>query len=292
MIATPSEVFRKVRQDGLRAAGKAAGRRIHALLFQTDWDFELVPALLEQRLREQGRVTIVQIGANVGDTGSDQVCAFLKKHCTRSESSAAAPIRAVLVEPVRHLFRRLEANYAGCRGVVCVNAAIAEVSGTKDFFRLREGIDLARHGLPPFAEELGSFLREQMASLWSHDPGNAALKKFVLANIVVDSVRCLTLQELLALHEIAELDLLQVDTEGYDYQVLRTLDFHQIAPRHINYERIHLHDDEARCRRLLLAHGYALHDHGQDTFCTLGQKQGALRRVRERLYAAWLEAIF
>lgn len=292
MIPHFDRVVRKIRREGLKGAGKAAGRWIHSLLFPTDWDFALVPQTLERVLQERGTVTIVQIGANVGDTGSDQVCGFLKKHCAGTDATVLPPCRAVLVEPVRHLYQRLVMNYANCRGIVCVNAAIAENRGHRDFFRLREGLDLVRHGLPPWAEQLGSFLREQMESLWAQDPTNQALRDFVQANIVVEKVPCLTLQDLIAQHQITEVDLLQIDTEGYDYQILRTLDFRRVAPRYINYERIHLRQDEGNCRRLLLQQGYALHDHGQDTFCVLGQAQGSARAWREAAYAAWLDAIY
>jgi FkbM family methyltransferase len=214
-------------------------------------------------------LTLVQIGANVGNTltGSDPIFKFLERHCGPGRP-AAAPIRAVLLEPVAYLHRKLLANYAGFRGVTCLNVAIAERAGTKPFYRLREGINLAAHGLPPYAEELGSFLRQNLKSLWDHDPGNQALRDFAEANIVEELVPCLTLEQVLARERLAAVDLLLVDTEGYDYEILRSLNFARLAPRHINYEQIHRRRDEAACRRLLLEQGYRLHDHGQDTFCT------------------------
>lgn len=290
MIASIGEITRKVRKDGLKAAFKAAGRRIHSNLFYVDWDFELVPGLLERLMVEQGSLSLIQIGANVGDTGSDQLCKFLKSHCAIPAPNPPR-IRAVLVEPVGHLFRQLQTNYASCPGVVCVNAAIAERPGVKPFYRMREGIDLAGHGLPLWAEELGSFLREHMDCLWRQQPGNARLREFVETNIVVDQVPCMTFRQLVEQNGVEQIDLLQVDTEGYDYQILRTIDFSCTTPRHINYERIHLHGDEAACRRLLLGRGYSLHDHGQDTLCTLGERQGFWRRLCERSYVAWLDAI-
>jgi FkbM family methyltransferase len=282
----------KIRKDGISGAIKTVGRIVHHKVHQPDWDFEIVPSLLSKLVQVQSAVTIVQIGANVGNTGSDQLYGFLKEHCLKPECDGLLSCRAVMVEPVRYLFDQLSANYAGFRGVTCENAAIAETVGTRNFYRLREGIDLQANGLQPWAEQLGSFLPEQMASLWNHDPGNLELRRFVEANIVVEEVRCLSLHDLLAKHQLSGVDLLQIDTEGYDYQILRTIDFKRFTPRYINYERIHLKKDESRCRAMLVDQGYRLHDHGQDTLCehTTGLSLG--NRLCERVYCAWLGSIY
>lgn len=287
-----NKVINKLRRDGLLKALKAVGQVIHHTLYHPDWDFEIVPSLLDKAARENPTVTIIQIGANVGNTGSDQLYGFLKKHCLDSGETPQLRCRAVLVEPVRHLFEQLSVNYANFRGVACEDVAIAETAGTRNFYRLREGIDLEAHGLKPWSEELGSFMPEQMNSLWAHDPENPELRSFVEANIVVDEVRCMSVHELLAKHQLTDIDLLQIDTEGYDFQILRTIDFKKFTPQYINYERIHLKKDEARCRALLLSHGYQLHDHGQDTLCKLTSGQSRAKLWRERAYCAWLNCIY
>jgi len=286
------KVLDKIRKDGITGAFKAVGRIVHHTLYQPDWDFKIVPSLLEKTASEKPVITIVQIGANAGDTNSDQLYGFLKKHCFQEKTTEPPHCRAILVEPVRHLFEQLKANYADFHGVVCENAAISEVTGTRNFYRLREGIDLQAHGLQPWTYQLGSFLPEQMKCLWSHDPGNQKLREFVEANIVTDKVPCLAIHDLLAKHQLTGVDLLQVDTEGYDYQILRTIDFQKFSPRYINYERIHLKKDEPRCRTLLLNHGYSLHDHGQDTLCELAAPQSPVTRWRERIFCAWLDCIY
>jgi FkbM family methyltransferase len=290
-MGTAKRILGKLRRDGFRATAKVTARIIHERLFPTSFDSELVPSLSERILAERGAITLVQIGANTGNTGTDQLYKFLARHCAPG-LPGAPKVRAVLIEPVRHLFEQLTANYAGFTGVSFVQAAIAETSGTKPFYRLREGINLAGHGLPAYAEELGSFLRENLASLWAHDPANQKLKEFVLANIVEETISCLTLEEVLRREKIKDLDLLQIDTEGYDYAILRSLDFARFTPRYINYERIHLERDEAACRRMLLRAGYGLYDHGQDTLCSAQARLGFLKRFREWAYGHWLEAIY
>ena len=65
------------------------------------------------------------------------------------------------------------------------------------------------------------------------------------------------------------MDLLQIDTEGYDYEILRTIDFSRLRPRFINYERELLQDDGPACRSMLSAAGYVLFDWGEDDKDTL-----------------------
>jgi len=286
------KIFNKIQTDGLIMALKAVGRLIHHKLYQPDWDFEIVPAILERLIREKQDVTLVQIGANVGNTDSDQLYGFLKEQCKNAKKSMPSKCRAVMVEPVRHLFEQLSANYTDFPHVACENVAIAEVACMRNFYRLREGIDLEANGLPPWSEQLGSFLPEKMNSLWGHEPENQTLRKFVEANVVVDSVKCISIHDLLEKHQLNVVDLLQIDTEGYDYQILRTIDFKKIAPRYINYERIHLKKEESLCRTLLLSHGYRLHDHGQDTLCEFRPGQFFLKFWRERVYCAWLDCIY
>jgi hypothetical protein len=63
---------------------------------------------------------------------------------------------------------------------------------------------------------------------------------------------------------------LQIDAEGYDFKILKTLDFNKLKPKFINYERVLLQEDEQACREMLEAQGYRLFDWGQDTLCILG----------------------
>ena len=93
-------------------------------------------------------------------------------------------------------------------------------------------------------------------------------------------------------YQLGEINLLQVDTEEYDYEILRAIDFSKILPSHINYERIQLKKDEAACRRLLTKNGYFLHDHGQDTLARRVASFGQLSRLKEAIYCLWLDLVY
>jgi hypothetical protein len=56
--------------------------------------------------------------------------------------------------------------------------------------------------------------------------------------------------------------VLVIDTEGFDYQIIRQVDFKRIHPDIIVYEHKHLsRQDALACRQLLQKQGYALEKH-------------------------------
>jgi len=285
------KILRKIKRDGFIVTLKTIAQIVHNRFLSPDWDFEIVGAILENEVALGNQVTIIQIGANTGNTDSEQIHGFLTKYCSPN-SVMKSVCSAVLVEPVTYLFEQLVKNYAGYRGVFCENVAVAENAGTRSFYRLREGIDLESNGLAPWSEQLGSFIPKQMESLWQHDPKNTRLRKFVENNIVTDEVTCVSIKDLIAKHELTSVNLLLIDTEGYDYMILKTIDFKLFSPCYINFERIHLKKDEPRCRAMLTKNGYRLHDHGQDTLCEHVGRLSNLEILREKVYCIWLNIIY
>jgi hypothetical protein len=70
-------------------------------------------------------------------------------------------------------------------------------------------------------------------------------------------VRCLTLPALLAKYGVHELDLLQIDAQGYDYQILKMVDFRNIKPKIIRFEYNSLSAvEQGECIQLLVSQGY------------------------------------
>ena len=78
-------------------------------------------------------------------------------------------------------------------------------------------------------------------------------------HITKDKIRCLTLTSLLNNHHVKKIDLLIIDTEGYDYQILKQIPFDKIKPKIIIFEDRHLplHQKEY-CKELLIKNGYFL----------------------------------
>lgn len=211
---------------------------------------------------ETGRsFSIVQVGAYIGDTDNDPLYEWLKATLPSHEGSTV-----VLIEPVAEYFEQLRSAYAGMP-VHLENVAITDEAGERDFYRL--GVDPVAHGQPAGLSQVGSLRADRMTMPWDGWDVERGMQKFWLQHRVVEKVRCDTLQAVLDRHNLANIDLLQIDAEGYDYEILRTIDFQRIRPRFINYERVLLLEDEAACRAMMIAAGYVLVDWRQDTLCIL-----------------------
>ena len=263
---------------------KAIDSRINPVNYEPN----LISNLIENIYKKKGKITIVQIGAHKGNTSNDPIHQFIVKHCSADKNPDANDIFILLIEPAKHIFRQLSENHKNLNGVFLENIAIAETSGLKNLFMLRNNINLAEFGMPEWLDQLSSLLPERIGKLWDAYEGNPIYQKFLHENMVVEKVQCVTFHELLTKYNLKEIDLLQIDAEGYDYHILRSINFNKIRPKFINYERVLLQKNESACRNLMLLQNYIIHDHGQNSLCTLDSKRRGFYRFRNKAYNNWL----
>lgn len=223
-----------------------------------------------QEVTKRDGFVIVQIGAYLGDSENDPLFQLLR---TRMKERRGV---LILVEPVKEFFDRLVENYRGIPGVRFENVAISDRSGPATFYRL--GVDPVAHGFPEWLSQLGSLKNERMGALWDKYEANAEYKAFYLAHRIEDKVDCITFSELLSRHRTTKVDLLQMDTEGFEFEIIRTIDFESTPIRFVNYEFVLLHEQKIHTEKILQARGYRLVDFGQDTFCYQAQDGHLARR--------------
>ena len=86
---------------------------------------------------------------------------------------------------------------------------------------------------------------------------------------------CLPLDALCRKHAVERLDLLICDAEGYDFEVLKTLDFERTPPRLVIWEHQHLSPEDAQaCRRYLQERGYAVRELSKDSVALHRERDG------------------
>lgn len=211
--------------------------------------FDDMERLLHALQRDCPRVFFVQVGACEGAIG-DPLGYFMR----------VGRWRGILVEPVPYLAERIRANCGDLSGVTLEHAAIAPEEGERVFHYLEPGEGDLR---PEIHKTLGSFRRE---NLEQHAHYIANFEK----RVVSKPVRCLPLDALCRKHAVKHLDLLFCDAEGYDHEVLRTLDLARTPPRLVVWEHQHLAAaDAASCRQRFEDAGYRV--------CVLAKDSAALR---------------
>ncbi|MCR4280327.1 MAG: FkbM family methyltransferase [Candidatus Komeilibacteria bacterium] len=205
----------------------------------------------EYNSRHNGDVFFVQIGSNDGKTG-DPIYQYVTKHGWRG----------ILVEPIPWLFARLKENYAGYGGLTFENLAVAEETGYKTFHYLDVS---AEKDVPWWFDQLGSFKKE---ILFKHKKEGQEFDKFYRTK----EIEAVTVAGLLDKHTVERIDLLHIDTEGYDYEIIKHVPYERVKPVMILYEHRHLTaDDKVACESLLLKKGYDLIEAKHDTLAIISQ---------------------
>jgi FkbM family methyltransferase len=222
--------------------------------------------LLRAFARSYPDARFVEVGANAGDHHD-----LLREHVLRRRWTG------VMVEPVPYVFERLRRNYGDLGRVELENVAIAGSDGTLPFYHLAEAGPGDAEGLPHWYDGIGSFSRETVLS-------HADLIADIERRLVCTEVPCLTFDSLLARHGLDGIDLLLIDTEGYDYEILRDVDLARYRPRVVVFEHFHLSDeDRAAAREQLAAAGYETLEEHFDTFALDVRREDSLTRLWGRL---------
>jgi FkbM family methyltransferase len=190
----------------------------------------------------------VKVGANDGITGDPCSDILL----------AATNWKGLLIEPVPYCFDRLRANFQDSRRFRLEQIAIGGSAGEAIFYYVDANAIHSIPNLPGWFDQLGSFDKEHILK---HLGG--VLEPF----IIECKVQVCPLSDALARNGIQEVHLLHVDTEGHDYEVLKSLDFAEHMPLLIFVEHKHLSEaKKTEMLHLLQEHGYSVRDCGSDYF--------------------------
>jgi FkbM family methyltransferase len=225
-----------------RPTAHRIAKNVHSALFQRRLD-----NYLRRLARAERNVFFLQIGAHDGKT-DDPLHGLIRKHHWNG----------VLIEPVAYLFNRLVRNYSGVSGLAFENKALADSDGRRMFYHIRQSEDLC----PVWYDQLGSFYKEVILR---HSGGLPNIEDYIEAELV----ECICFRTLVESYSISRIDLILIDTEGYDLQILKQIDFSRFAPRLVIYEEKHLSvEDKQMAKALLTERGYAVFNVGPNNVAT------------------------
>lgn len=207
----------------------------------------------------------IQIGSNDGEQLDPLQTAINTKNW-----------RGIMIEPVPYVFERLHNNYGNNPRVTLENVAIASTAGQLPFYHLAKASPEDQKTLPHWYDALGSFSREVVLR---HEAFIPDIKQ----RVVQSQVNAITFDELCLRHAVHRIDLLHTDTEGYDYEILKTINLARYRPKLVIYEHHHLNSaDRADCQNYMRQHGYALFEEVLDTWCLHLSEVSSFRHYRLR----------
>jgi FkbM family methyltransferase len=153
----------------------------------------------------------------------------------------------ILVEPQPDAFERLRRNYEKFPGLIFERTAIADQECSLPLYKLKE--------------EFAHLFHSDRKTLCSFDPEHITkhLSQRVDLRDALEKVdiQCSTLSRLIEKHHVTKIDLLQIDAEGYDFIIIKSIDFSKVSPLIIHFEHAHLPaTDKAECIQLLISKNY------------------------------------
>lgn len=187
-------------------------------------------------------------------------------------------LTGLIVEPIPQYFEKLRTLYAGSERVTPVNCAITEEDGERTIWRFNP-VAVERGLLPPHFAGISSFLMEDLlkdSGVLGRSSPNKETTEALRSLLQPVPVQCRKMDSLLREYGVANVDILQIDTEGYDYIILKLFDFAKYRPSVVHYEHQHLNPaDRDAAETLLQSHGYELHRNLYDTLAVHGRARNA-----------------
>ena len=212
--------------------------------------------LSEFSLSKKGDFTVIQVGANDGIT-NDPIHKFIKRDRWKG----------VLLEPQPAVFNQyLKKIYQKNEGLHPICAAIGREDGKQKLYKI--GFSDMR-----WATGLASFSKEKIEELFENGIVDKNCKKFGIPipqepekRISFEWVDVVCPDTLIKRYQINQIDLLQIDAEGFDLEVIRIFDIPKNTPKAIIFENVnHSQKDLDECYEMLKNQGYSLKEFGRDT---------------------------
>ena len=207
---------------------------------------------LYQYINSLDEFSFIQIGSNDGKTG-DPIYPIIRRIPNKC--------KGIVVEPVKFLFNQLKETYKGFKNVIPYEfAVVSSISDSMIFYRLEEKDD---DGNLIRFNQCGSFKLDHLLLLKDKVPD---IEKY----IVKEEVKQITLNSLINISGLEKIDLLHVDAEGYDWEILRDLNFDFIKPRVIIFEHSNLDPiNYMEAVKFFKFEGYFIYECFNDTICIL-----------------------
>lgn len=185
----------------------------------------------------------IQVGSFDG-ISNDPVFEFVNKYNWQG----------ILVEPMPPHFEKLLNNYSHKKGLIFENVGIGDKAGAFDFFYLP-----AEYNDPAWLQQLSSFDKNSLvANLKDSHPQ-------LIDHIQKRTINAITLSELVRKNNVKEIDVLNIDAEGYEYKILKDLETLAIKPNIILFEWGCMPKEELdKLNNLLQKNHYSLYASGAD----------------------------
>lgn len=184
----------------------------------------------------------IQVGANDG-ISHDSLFSFVKER----------KVFGLLIEPLKDYYEKLCDNYIDIQNVIKINKAVHP--NLKEVLMYK--VDPNKEAqLPEWAGGIASIYEDH------HKKSNIPADVIVIEKVEADSLMNIVLRNNFPYH----IDLIQIDVEGFDFEVIKMIDFSRISCKLIKFEWVNLSiDTKKESIKYLRNKGFYLFDENNDT---------------------------
>ena len=138
----------------------------------------------------------------------------------------------VFVEPVKEYYDKLVSNFPKRNNISFENSAITENDGQKTIYKINSE-SIQNNKVPDWCDGISTFYKT-----------NDVFSSISEEHILTETVNTITVDSLVKKYNISNIDILQIDTEGYDYFILTQILDKGYKPKYIYIEIAHMTNND------------------------------------------------
>jgi FkbM family methyltransferase len=209
--------------------------------FYTDVDVQVV---IKKAIQKGSINKVLQIGSNDG-LKNDPLNFWINNF----------NLNVILVEPFDDNFQKLIKNYSFSKSNIHFEkAGISDRNEEREYYYLRD----IQSNEPNWYDQVGSFDYGTFLS-------NISVNSYLINRIGRKKIICKKLETLLLERDWKTLDFLHIDAEGFDYTILKSIDFNTLRPKFILFETDWMKIYEYKnLKDILIANQYSIFMSGID----------------------------
>ena len=209
---------------------------------------------------EKENFTVLQIGANDGLI-NDPLCRLIRK----------GDWQGVLIEPQKLVFETyLQKLYANYPAIKLLNNAIGNSNSIEKLYVISFSAERWATGLASFVKSSieGKIKDGYVAKCINKYKENAPSS--VADYIATQDVSCISFETVFEKTQLKKIDLLQIDTEGFDFEIIKMFPFDKMKPGLISFESERLSKEDMKaCEIYLKKNGYNVSPIERDSVAVL-----------------------
>jgi FkbM family methyltransferase len=205
--------------------------------------------ILKNNFPESLEFKFIQVGANDG-ISFDNLYDFVVKRDSKG----------IVIEPLKEYFLKLELNYSKFKDIIKINKAVHPTFKESYIYKVDENV---YSKYPLWVQGTASFDLEHLKKM------NIDSNDISKITVISDNLMNIYTQY----YDYPSVDYLQIDTEGFDFEVLKMINFNLLKPSIIKYESWHLSGiDLIKSIILLRDQGYFIFYEANNIFACLPEK--------------------